>query len=141
MVLVLSPCMENMFIAQELDISNLKDHVESQSMARLLQHFCSFNLLSTQLWNNASIHEATKGLHVVWIPLAVNTAIWTLFEVENGGFDVGFFADGNFAFAIEVPDGTCEGFSYVGAGSLQFIPDVVGGDNVGLATFQGSSYA
>ena len=42
----------------------------------------------------------------------------------------------DFAFAVEIPDRFGEGFEDVGPGSVQDVPDVVGGDDVGFAAFE-----
>ena len=66
------------------------------------------------MWDDARIHEATETLDVVRVPFAVHTAVLAALEVEDGGLNVGLFADAYFAFAVEVPDGFREGFGDVG---------------------------
>ena len=73
--------------------------------------------------------------------LGVDTAINAGLEVEDAGADVGVLAGADFAFAVEIPDWLGEGFENVGAGLVQDVPDVVGGDDVGFAAFEGAGEA
>ena len=50
-------------------------------------------------------------------------------------------AGADFAFAVEIPDRFREGFEDVGPGSVQDVPDVVGGDDVGFAAFESAGEA
>lgn len=52
--------MEDMIVAQELNISDLQNHVQSQAMASIFEDLRGFNLLGAQLRDDTSVHEATK---------------------------------------------------------------------------------
>ena len=83
MVLVFRSRMQNMLVAQELDIANFEDHVQSQAVARLLQDLCSFDLLWRQGWNDTSVNETVERLHVVRIPFRVYATVGPFLEVED----------------------------------------------------------
>jgi hypothetical protein len=110
-------------------------------MARLLQYLRRLSLLLTQLRNDTSIHESIKRLHVVRIPFRIQSRIRPGLEVEDGCFDVWFFADGDLAFAVEVPDWFCQSFCDVWAFTLEGVPDVVRGDDVRFAAFESAGDA
>jgi len=90
--------------------------------------------------DDAGVAEAGEGLYVVWVPFAVDAGglVGPGFFVEDGLAGVGLLADGDFALAVEVPDGLGEGLGDVGVFLLEGVPDVVGGDDVGLAAFEGT---
>ena len=46
--------MKHVLVAQELDISNLKDHMQSKSVASLLKHFSGFKLCTVS--ESVSVH-------------------------------------------------------------------------------------
>ena len=83
MVFVLGTGVENVLIAEELNVSNFEDRVQSQSMAGLLQHLGGFNLFGRQWWDNTSIHEAVERLNIVRIPLGVYSSIGAFLDVED----------------------------------------------------------
>jgi len=126
MILILRPGMQHMLITQELDISNLENHMQSQAMARLFQHLRRLQLLWRQRRNDTGVHKPAETLNIVGIPFAVYAAILTSLEVEDGGLDVGLFADARLAFTVKIPDGLCERLGDVWAFLLQGVPDVVG---------------
>lgn len=88
--------------------------------------------------NNTSVHEPIQRFDIVRIPFGIHSSIGTALEVEDGGFDVGFFAFGYFSFAVEIPDGLGEGFGDIGTFFLKGVPDVVGRDDIGFAAFKGT---
>ena len=73
--------------------------------------------------------------------LGVDAAVGAGLEVEDAGADVGVLAGTDFAFAVEIPDGFGEGFEDVGPGLVEDVPNVVGGDDVGFAAFEGAGEA
>lgn len=83
MIFVRCSSMKYMLVAQELDISDLEDHVEPQFVAHFFQYLSSLDLFRRQLRDDASVHETPQALHVVWIPLAVYSAVLALLEVED----------------------------------------------------------
>jgi hypothetical protein len=130
-----------MFITQKLDVSHLENHMQTQFKTSFLEDFRGFHLFGTQLWDDTFLHESIEGFDVIGIPFRVHSRARTGFEVEDGGFDVGFLAGGFFAFAVKVPDGFGEGLGYVGTFALEGVPDVVRGDDVGFSAFEGAGDA
>lgn len=98
----------------------------------------AFTWAGDRAGDEAGVAEAGEGFHVVGVPFAVDSGggVGARFAVEDGLDRVGFLAGGDFAFAVEVPDGLREGFGDVGVFFLEGVPDVVRGDDVGLAAFQ-----
>lgn len=127
--------MQAVVVAHELDIADLEDHVQSEPLASALKDMRGLQLRLGQRRDFADIGEAGKGLDVVRIPLDVDLVV---VPVEDLGLDVGLLANGNLALAVEVPDGLGEGAGDIGTLALESVPDVVGGDNVGLAALLGA---
>lgn len=69
--------------------------------------------------------------------LYIDSAVPTGLEEEYRSFDPGLLASTLFAFAIDVPDWGGEGFSYVGVGLDNRVPDGVRGADGGLAALFG----
>lgn len=128
--------MKHVLVAQELDITNLEDHVESETMASILENLCGLLLLWTEGWDDTLVGEARKRLDVVWIPLGVDTAVLAGLEVEDRSLDVWLLAVRHLALAVEVPDWLSEELGNVWTLLLEGIPDMVGGDNVRLSTLK-----
>jgi len=127
-------------VAEELDVADLEDHVQRQAHAGFFQHGGGVLLCLGEGRDDAGVAEARERFHVVGVPFAVDAGglVGPGFFVEDGLAGVGFLADGDFAFAVEVPDGLGEGLGNVGVLFLEGVPDVVGGDDVGLAAFEGT---
>jgi len=126
-------------VAEELDVADLEDHVQRQAHAGLFQHGGGVLLRFGERWDDAGVAEACQGFHVVGVPFAVDAGCGVVragFFVEDGLAGVGFLADGDFAFAVEVPDGLGESLCDVGVFVLQGVPDVVGRDDVGFAALE-----
>lgn len=60
--------MKNVGVGQELDVANLEDHVEGETVAGCLQHGKSFLLLGRERGNDACVGEAGQGSDVVGVP-------------------------------------------------------------------------
>lgn len=127
-------------IAEELDVADLEDHVQRQAHAGLFQHGGGVLLCFGEGRDDAGVAEAREGFHVVGVPFAVDAGglVRAGLFVEDGLAGVGFLADGDFALAVEVPDGLGEGLGDVGVLFLEGVPDVVGRDDVGLAALEGA---
>jgi hypothetical protein len=113
--------------------------MQSQLMASLLQHLSGLGLLRREAWDFASLYESAERLHVVGIPLGVYAAVGAFLEIEDRGLDIRFLALADLALAVEVPDGLGEGLSDVRTFLLQSVPDVVGGDDIGLPSLESAS--
>jgi hypothetical protein len=120
---------------QELDIAQLKHHMQTKLHARILQHLQRLQLLRRQRRDLPDIREALEGLDKIRVRLCEDA------RVEEGLAHVLVFAEGGLAFAVVVPDGLCEGLGYVGTLALKGVPDVLGGGEVGFAAFEGAGYA
>lgn len=83
MILVLSPGMKDMYIAEKLNISNFENHVQFHAVTRLFQYSGGFDLLRGQVGDDASIHESIKRLDEVRIPFGVDSSIRTCLQVEH----------------------------------------------------------
>jgi len=75
--------MQDMLVAQELDVSNLQDHVQSQPVACFLQHLGSFELLGREGRDDTRVRESFKRLDIVWVPFRVHSWAVTGLEVED----------------------------------------------------------
>lgn len=127
---------------QELDIAQLKHHMQTKPHARILQHLQRLQLLRRQWRDLPDIREALERLDEVGIGLREDArVVGAGLEVEERLAHVLVFAEGGLAFAVVVPDGLCEGLGDVGALALQGVPDVLGGGEVGFAAFEGAGYA
>ena len=131
--------MKHVLIAQELNVSNFEDHMKTEAVASILQHLSSLLLLFTKGWDDTLVGESRERLDIVWVPLGVNAAILTSLEVEDRGLDVWFLTMGHFTLAVKVPDGLGEEFGNVWTLLLESVPDVVGGDDIGLTTLKCTS--
>lgn len=67
-VLVCRPSMEDMVVGEELDITNIQDHVKSKAQAGLVEDASSANLLRRERRNETLVAETGQGLDVVWVP-------------------------------------------------------------------------
>jgi len=122
--------MKDMYITEELNISNFENHVQFQAVASLFQYSGSFNLLGRKVGDDTRIQESIKRLDEVGIPFRVDPSVPTIFQVEHRGSDIRFFALADFAFAVEVPDWLRQCFGYIWALFLECVPDMVGRDDV-----------
>jgi hypothetical protein len=75
--------------------------------------------------DNAGVHETIEGFDVVWIPLRINSTVWSRFEIKHRSPDVWFFAGAGFSFAVKVPDGLGQCFGDIGSFFLESVPNVV----------------
>ena len=75
--------MQNVFVAQELYVTNLEDHVQRQTYASVFEDLSSAELLGRERRNGASVTEASERLDVVRVPLGVDTTIGLGLEVED----------------------------------------------------------
>lgn len=116
-----------MRVAQELDITNLQNHMQGHGVAGILQNLDCLLLGVRQGWNLAGIGEAGERLDEVWIIFEIQSWIvrpWL--EVDDTGFDIWLLALADLAFAVEIPDRLGESLRNVGMFLDNGIPDVVG---------------
>ena len=130
--------MENVRIAQELDVADLEHHVQLQPVTHRFQHVGRLLLARGQGRHEPGVGEARQGAHKVRIPLGVDPALASGFEEEDGGADPRLLAGGDLALPVEVPDGLGEEVGDVRALRLQRVPDQVGGGDVALAAVGGA---
>lgn len=97
-------------VAEELDVADLEDHVQRQAHAGFFQHGGGVLLGFGERRDDAGVAKAREGFDVVGVPFAVDAGgvVGAGLFVEDGLAGVGFLADGDFAFAVEVPDGLGE---------------------------------
>lgn len=124
---------------EELDIAQLKHHMQTKPHARILQDLQRLQLLRRQRRDLPDIREPFKGFHEVGVGLCEDArVVGAGFEVEEGLTHVLVFAERGLALAVVVPDGLCEGLGDVGTLALEGVPDVLGGGEVGFAAFEGA---
>jgi hypothetical protein len=126
---------------EELDIAELKNHVQANFHASILQDLKGIELLRRQRGNFAGVREALERLDEVGVRFGEDAWVVARLEVEKGHTDVLLLAEGGLALAVKVPDWLCEGLGDVGAFALDGVPDVLGGGEVGFAAFEGTGYA
>jgi hypothetical protein len=113
MIRVGSARMQNMRIAQELNITDIQHHVQRETDASLLEDAESLFLSLGKSGDDSRVAEAGQGADVVGVPLCVDAAVVAALEVDDAGADVLFFALGGFSLAVEVPDWLGEGLEDV----------------------------
>ena len=135
--------MQNVRVGQELNIAHLKNHMQRQAHARILKNLRSLNLSGRKRRDLALVAVAGEGFDVVRVPFAVHprSLVGARFLVEDRLAGVRFLAGGDLTFPIEVPDRLGESLGDVGVFILQDVPDVVDGDDVGLAALEGAGDA
>lgn len=130
--------MQHMRITQELNIANLKDHVQRQLLARLLQHRQRMDLRLAQRGDDPLVAEPGQALDKVRVPLAVHTSLATRLKEKNRRLDPLLLALADLPFTVKVPHGLRQQLSDVRMFALQGVPDVVHADNVALAALLGT---
>ena len=138
-----------MRIAEELDIAHLEDHVQRQSLARLLENRQRPRLLHAESRDDALVGEPREAAHVVRIPLAVHPrlpagtllALAEVLEVEDGLARPLLLALRHLALAVKVPHRLGQQLGHIRVLPLQGVPDVVDADNVALAALGGPVHA
>ena len=68
MVFILGPSVQNMGISQELDIADLEDHVQGETLAGLFEDVCCGELGGGELGDEAGGGEAGEGADEVGVP-------------------------------------------------------------------------
>jgi hypothetical protein len=124
-----------------LDIAELKNHVQADFHASVLQDLEGIELLRRQRGDLARVREALERLDEVGVCLGEDAWVVARLEVEKGDADVLLLAEGGLALAVKVPDWLCEGLGDVGALALDSVPDVLGGGEVGFAALEGPGNA
>lgn len=124
-----------------MDIAELKNHVQADFHASVLQDLEGIELLRGQGGDLARVREALERLDEVGVCFGEDARVVARLEVEKGHTDVLLLAEGGLALAVEVPDWLCEGLGDVGALALDGVPDVLGGGEVGFAAFESAGYA
>ena len=138
--------MQDLAVAEELDVADLEDHVEGLAETDLLDQGDGFGLLGGERGDQAGGREAGERGDEVGVEFAVDAAavpgffvfffffalgdVGTAFaataggrfEVEDRVSDPFLLALGGFAFAVKVPDRLGQQLGYVGAFFLQDVP-------------------
>ena len=102
-----------MCIAQELDIANLKNHMQRQPLARLLENLHCPQLFLAQRRNQPLVAEASQRLDIVRIPLAVKPSFAAVLQIHNRLTDPLLLALRHLALAVKVPDGLGEELGHI----------------------------
>lgn len=133
-ILIRRPRMQHMPVSKKLNITRLQNHMQRQPRRRLLQHLQRVQLRLTQRRDHRVRTRivAAEGCDVVGIDL-VPYPVTVALGVQYAGLVPRVLALADFAFAVEVPVWSCEGFDDVGVLALQGVVDVVGGGDVGFA--------
>lgn len=141
-VLVCGSCMQDVGIRNELQVSDLEDHVQGEALRRLLEDLHCLGLLGGEGRDLSSLDEARRGPEVVRVDLEHETVgRLALDEGNDGALHVRELALAHLALSVEVPVGLGEGACNVGAVLLQVVPEVVAGDDVALASLEGAVQA
>lgn len=138
---VSSAGMEQVSITQELNVSNLQNHVQSLLLAGILKHLQSMKLLLAERRNDTLVGESGQRLDIVGIPLAVETALATVLYVNNRLANPLLLAIADLALAVKVPDRLGQSLGNIRVLLLENVPDVMNRDNVALTTLLGAVYA
>jgi hypothetical protein len=59
---------EDVVVRQELDVTDIQDHVKSEAQACLVEDSSSTNLLRRKRRDEALFAKACEGFDIVWIP-------------------------------------------------------------------------
>jgi len=105
--------MQDVRIAQKLNVADLENHVQGEFQAGVLQDLGGVHLRGRQRRDLAGAAESRERLDVVGIPFRVDSSVGTGFFVEDGLAGVRLFAFGDLAFAVEVPDGLSQGVYHI----------------------------
>jgi len=148
-----------MLIRQELNISNLKYHMQRQSFAGLFEDVGSFDLGGREWGDDACWGEAVEGTYEVGIVseksvrnfgcdvrvggslLAVHTPLSPRLKVKNTSSYVWISPFADFSFAVDIPNGLGQYLQGIRPFALKDVVDLVHGGDVGLAAFKGSGNA
>ena len=133
--------MEDVRVAEELDVADLQDHVQRQPQARVLEDLDGALLDVGERRDQTGLGEAGQRFDVVRVEFGVHAAVGGGFEVEDGLFGPLLLPHGDFAFAVEVPDRLGEEVDDVRVFPLERIEDVVRADDVALAALEGAGHA
>lgn len=128
-----SPGVQEVRVTDELNVTNLEDHVQRQPLARLLEDSQGPPLGLAQGRDDALVGEARQALDKVRVPLAVDATLAPGLEVEDAGADPLVLALADLALAVEIPHRLGQQLRDVRVLGLQGVPDVVDGDDVALA--------
>lgn len=117
--------MQHVVVAQELDISNFENHVQTQALASLLKHLEGLELFWRKWWNNTLARKSLEGLDIVGIPLGIHSWVWSGLEVEDGCANIRLISYTLLTLSIKVPDWLGESLCNVWAFLLEDVPHVV----------------
>lgn len=71
MIRVCGTGVQNVRIRQELNITDIKDHVQRQAHTGFFQHAQGFLLCVRQRGDDSCVAEAAEGADVVWVPSGI----------------------------------------------------------------------
>ncbi len=136
-----------MSVTQELNIADLKNHMQLDSVAHGLQRLQSVDLRRGQSRYDAGVAEARQTPHVVGVPFTIDPLLGLgvggvrRLEIEDAGANIRLLADAHLALAIKIPHGPRQELRNIGILGLQDVPDVMHARDVALAALLGAREA
>ena len=129
------PGVQDVCIAQELNVPNLENHVQFHSLTNLLQSVQRVKLLRRQRGYDPLVAESRETPHVIRIPFAVNPLLLALlgnFEVENTRPYEVLLPPTRLPLPIKIPHRPGQKFRNIWVFLLQNIPHVMHTGHVAL---------
>lgn len=136
-VLVGGACMEDVVVADELNVTHLEDHVQRETLGRLLENLHSLELLWRRRGNEARLNVAAERSNVIRVPVDDEPVVgFALGESEHGASDPSALAIAHLAFTVKVPDRAGQCLGDVRPRCLQLVPDAVSRHDVAVAALE-----
>lgn len=132
--------MEHMGVAEKLDISHFKDHMQGKAYASLFENLGGMHLSIGEIWNGPSSPQPLQA-DVRLIPFSVHTTVGANLFVEDWLAHEWLLSDGNIALAVPVPTRFAKRLYDIGVLSLQGVENVVRTHDVAFAALERTSYA
>lgn len=144
-ILVRCAGVEDMLVADKLNVSGVQDHVQRFSLARLLEDLHGVQLCfgeRRELRVGARV-EPPERRHVVRIKLAVQPrrSLGVILEVEDSRLHPRLLACRHLALAIRIPDRLAEQPGHFGMLSLQAVEDAMLRADIRLAALHRLGHA
>lgn len=161
-VLVRRARVQDVVVRQELDISNIEDHMQRQAQTRRLEHLSGVELRRRKRRDEPCVGEAREGADVVGIPsdevlvkhiyspkdfwkrwdsLRIHPPALPPLQIKHTRANPILLTDTLLPLSIKVPNRLRQRARHIRVLLLQRVPDGMAGDQVGLAAFEGFSDA
>lgn len=122
---------ENMCIGDELNVTDLEDHVQRQPLRGLLEHLDRFKLFLRVTRNQPSFNVPPDRLDKVWVVMRKYLAV---VKVKDRLLNPSLLSVRDLALAVKIPIRLNEQLGDVGTFRLERVPQVVRRDNIRLAS-------